>query len=242
MPGQVDGRAPADALALQGPPGERQGDGGLDRVGRDPVPQPADVAHEHRPAAARVDGGRAGPRPWGRGRHREETARRATPPAVRSSGLRPGLAEEQVEQRLGGGRAPVTRLGPRMLAAAASMALGALPASRAASAAASMASRCRSTWAAMVTLASGLSLGPLRSRRTVRHRSIPTARGRPPASRCRGDWRPASPGPSRWHRGILHPLADEDGTDLAPGPADLAIVGGGASTTGRSSSAGRTRP
>ena len=57
-----------------------------------------------------------------------------------------------------------------MLAAAASTELGALPASRAASAAARIGSPCRLTWAAIATLASLLSFGPFGSRSTARHR------------------------------------------------------------------------
>ena len=134
-------------------------------------PRPAHVAHEHRFRAAGLQRRQQRCRPAGRGPRRAGMAPRRcrrgrrTRPARRRPG--PGTARAGPPWPA---TAPATRRGPSRLAAAASTELGALPAARAASAAARIGSPCRLTWAAIATLASSLSFGPLGSRRTARHR------------------------------------------------------------------------
>ena len=98
--------------------------------------------------------------------------------------------------------------------------------SRAASAAARIGSPCRLTWAAIATLASSLSLGPLRLAQDgeaqvglerlpgrVEHRHAVQAGHLRRRVHDRGA------------RGVLHRLADEHGADLPPQLLDLRVVG-----------------
>ena len=156
------------------------------------------IAHEHRLRAARLETRRASPWPWRRAPCRRELAQRgrrddrADVEGFVQRALQPRAGEPLDQRDDGAARAPSARCGPTMLAAAASTLLGALPASRAACAAASVGSPCRLSSAPIATLTS-LRRSRRRARAAARGRRwLPSDTAPRRASRRRAGWSPAS--------------------------------------------------
>ena len=244
MPGQVDGGAAADPLALQRPPGQRQRDRGQDRVGGHPVAQAAQAAHEHRPGAARLQRGQQGRGPAGPARRPAATAPAGCHPStVASSTASLDLAQEQVEQRLGGRLDASTRRGPEdaggggqhRVGRVAGLARGVGGGEHRVAVQVDVGGD-RDVGQRVVVGAVALAqdreaqVGLERLAGGVQHRDAVQA-----GDLCRRVH-------DRGARGVLHRLADEHRAHLPPGLADLVVVGRRRLDTGRSSSAGRTRP